>query len=836
MLLSSCSQESNSFLSRTFHNLTARDNAYFLGRERMKELENELENKQKHDYNNVLYPMVTIDTNETKAYKEKTDDIITKASFPIYKHKNSNYVEKSYLLVGKSRILRGEWKLAADTYRYVINDGKIEEDKHQGLIQLEQFFILKKDYRSAGIVAEHLLRKNLSPINQKDFFLTQAQYYRKLEQYQQTRQYLEKAIPLMRGKKERKAKMYFIVAQIYQLQGNDSSAYENYRKVLKNNPSYELFFYTKLYMNQVASTGSSKEQKKIDKYFLKLLKDKKNEEYKDKIYYEMALFEYKKKRIDEALTHLDLSVQSNKGNNFQKGASYLKSAQIYYSDKKNYELAKLYYDSTVSVWDKSNKDFPEINERQKILEEFVRSLKTIKHEDSLQRIAQYDSIKLRVHIDTVVAREKSLAALKAKREEAKKKAQEQKNTPTGSPVITNSNWYFDNATAVARGATDFKKKWGNRVLEPNWRRSNKETEFINDSTNTTSESKDSVVATTEKQIDYAAYMKDIPRTEEQWLASHNRIQEAMLQVGKIYKLKLDEPENSIEMLESLLKRYPQNPKNPEVLYTLYLLYKEKSDVEKAEHYKNRLITEYPKSEFARFLLNPNYREEDKKLQKEIALHYEKGFTLYQQRYYKEADSLLANLQREYPSCDINDKIHLLRILITGETKNTLIYKDQLEAFIAEKAYANRPTIPKAKELLKSAQEHLASLENMGAKISAHDVRYSTNTSKPHLVVLMLGTDVLQQRKTIKSLEDHIRKNYAGIGLQVKAEAISDSTTAITVQLFEAMYPSKMFYESLFRAGIMQSIQDSFYITDENYRKFKNDGRVRTYQNFFRENY
>ncbi len=114
--LNACSQEKNTLLSKGWHNLNARDNAYFLARERTKELEMDIDAKTQSDYNKVLYPVTIIDTNQTKAFKDKTDDIVKKASLPITHHKNSVYVDNSYILVGKSRVLRGEWKLAAETF------------------------------------------------------------------------------------------------------------------------------------------------------------------------------------------------------------------------------------------------------------------------------------------------------------------------------------------------------------------------------------------------------------------------------------------------------------------------------------------------------------------------------------------------------------------------------------------------------------------------------------------------------------------------------------------------------------------------------------------------
>ena len=81
----------------------------------------------------------------------------------------------------------------------------------------------------------------------------------------------------------------------------DAEAYNYYQSTLRNTPEYELEFYTKLNMAQVTVLSKNGDIKKIRKYFKKLLKDPKNLEYKDKIYYEMAYFELKQGNLDGAI-------------------------------------------------------------------------------------------------------------------------------------------------------------------------------------------------------------------------------------------------------------------------------------------------------------------------------------------------------------------------------------------------------------------------------------------------------------------------------------------------------------------------------------------------------
>ena len=52
-----------------------------------------------------------------------------------------------------------------------------------------------------------------------------------------------------------------------------------------------------------------------DAYFQNMLRDQKNKDYLDKIYYEMANFELKRSRIDPAIDYLNQSIQYNTKNN-----------------------------------------------------------------------------------------------------------------------------------------------------------------------------------------------------------------------------------------------------------------------------------------------------------------------------------------------------------------------------------------------------------------------------------------------------------------------------------------------------------------------------------------
>jgi len=701
-MLYSCSQYGTGFVTTHFHNLTARDNAFYLAQERLKETEIELVGTYKDDYGEILNIVYQYDTNQTKSLHQ-LDDIIKKASYPPTKHQNSIYVDRSYVLIGRARMYKGDFKNGMETFKYVNTKGADVDARHDALVQLMRGFTLMKQYKNAATVAE-FIKKELSTFNEKNlcqYYINQAQYYESTDDYKTALKYLEKAEPMVK-KRYNRARINFVMGQIYQLIQKDSSAYEHYKKTIRSNPPYELDFYTRLNMAQVTSIEREGDIRKTEKYFAKLLKDPKNEDFKDRIYYEIANFKYKQSNYDAALSNLSKSVRSTKGNKIQQGRSYLKAGQIYYEKFENFELAKAYYDSALAVWNKTDKDYKSISNRQKILEEFVKYYGTIKREDSLQRISKMDTATLNKFIDKLIADEKT----RIKNEQLAKIAAE-KNAKNQQPVVeTNTNgqdpnslWYFYNTSAIARGANDFINKWGDRPLEDNWRRKTKEKPVLDpllDTTNAVAKNTattDTATAIKEVQIDRSQYYKDIPYTPEQLKASNDKIQESMFNLGKVYSQKLDDNRKAIDTYETLLKRYPDYPNTPEVLYALHVLYQEENITDKSEYYKRKLLTEYPNSLYAKILLNPNYLAENEVNNKLAAQQYKTAYNEYSAKNYKDADSLIQVIKIMYPDNNIADKLSFLQIMIAGRTKNFPVYNSKLQEFIT--SYPDSPLVPKA---------------------------------------------------------------------------------------------------------------------------------------------
>jgi len=719
-ILNSCSQDNNSWAGRTYHDLLARDNPHFLARERMKELEVKVYDMKKDNYNSILHPIPPFDTLKTKSLQKDLDDIIKKSSIPVRRHRNSKFVDHSYILIGRCRMYKGEFKLGVDTYKYVNAQSKQEHARHEALIYLIRAYMAWNQYDNAKSVVDFLDKEKLNEKNKTDYYITKAEYLRHFEEYKEMIPLLKEAAPKLK-KKDQQSRMYFILGQLYQEAGNDTAAYKAYRKTVKLNPPYEMLFISRLNMYQVASLTSDRDTKKIKQYFAKLLKDSKNADFKDKIYYEMGMFEYKQGNLYEAISNYKKSVKANTSGGYQKGLSFLKLAEIYYERLEDYENAALYYDSTAASLDKTDKRYPLVMKREKVLDEFVIYLKTIKREDSLLRLANMDSVSLNKVIDTLVAKEQDeyMSQQIALR---KKKAQDAENAlkPSDKLFANNSNnnndpnappqWYFGIPDAVQQGSNMYIQLWGKRKLEDHWRRAKKEVVMDFGKSNVNQDSIDQADAEEEKQRNYIAplkvdrskYLKDIPFTDKQKANSNALIEEALYQVATIYNHKLDEPDRAIRTYEILLKRYPSSKYVPEVLYNLYLIYKDRND-SKYITYKDILLKDYPHSIYAKLILNPNYYRDSRIANKQAEKEYKEVFQLYKNKTYHESDSVANILLAKYPESDISDKLIYVKLLCKLKTKGpTPALMHELEEF--KTSFPESPLIPEATDLIQTLEK------------------------------------------------------------------------------------------------------------------------------------
>ena len=136
-------------ISKAYHNTTAHYNGYFLAKEKMRVIEEGLQSQMQYDYNQVLPIYPTIDSSTFKAAAADLEDVEKKASFPIQWHKNSKWIDDSYLVIGKTRFYQLNFADAARTFKYVNSTSKDRHTQHEALVWLMRSFLKMEEMDNA---------------------------------------------------------------------------------------------------------------------------------------------------------------------------------------------------------------------------------------------------------------------------------------------------------------------------------------------------------------------------------------------------------------------------------------------------------------------------------------------------------------------------------------------------------------------------------------------------------------------------------------------------------------------------------------------------------------
>ena len=848
VLLGSCSPERNTLTSKAYHNTTAHFNGYYYAREELKKIEAQLWESLQDDHNKILRLLPGIDSSLAKSYDKEVQEAIKMASIAIQRHPNSKWVDDCYLLVGKARLYSLDWGNAIQTYKYVNTKSKDADARHKAIVGLIHTFTEYKEFSNGQAAIDYLQKEELNRVNRKNFLLVKAYFYQMQGNLDYMVRNLTEAESLLR-KKDKPGRIYFIIGQVYQKLGFESEAYEFYKKCLSTNPEYEIDFYARLYMAQVTKITRSRNVAAARKSFRKLLKDGKNKDFQDKIYYEMGMFELKQRNLNEAIAEFNRSIRVGKNKQID-GEAYLRLGEIYYDTLKKYQMSQAYYDSAISSLSQDYEGYAQIKARQEVLNEFVKHLNTIKFQDSLLAMSNIDSITLRNKIDsTFQEKKKREEALAKKMKKRSKRVQIVANTSDEffdlssdgeTPVADeeSGDWYFANPTAMAVGQTEFRRVWGDLQLEDNWRRSQRSNaggavrrNTAEPVTENTEAPQDEGPAADPITVEYTRINAAIPRTEEQKKEALLKIEEAYFRLGDVYYFKLQENDNAVSSYKTLLQRFPDSDFEAEVLYRLYIIFKD-SDPASAESYAAQLKTKHPQSTFAKILINPNYLAESNLAIRQQEALYKTAYEHYEEGEFNASLNTIAKAT-ELGQTIFTPQLELLKILIVGRTEDVNQYQFQLDEF--SKKYAGTPAGDYARKLLETSREFLKNQEKRKG------IEYIKSFEESHyFIIVHKKSDNLGNRASV-ALEKFNQEHFKDLKLKTSNLVLSDDYIITLVadlpRLSSAIEYVHTFNEKLPTMSELRNHKfNNFVITKDNFDIFYRTKGLDEYIYFFEKNY
>ncbi|RMG84691.1 MAG: hypothetical protein D6714_07355 [Bacteroidetes bacterium] len=735
-------------------------------------------------------------------------------------------------------------------------DGKPENYflKHRPAYQeatlwLARTYIERENYTQAERILSQLEESGgTQPDIRAQLYPVKAHFYIKRKKYDQAIPALEEAIELTKDRTE-KARYAFILGQIYQMKGLSDKAYDAFARVIKFGPNYEMTFNAKLAVAQNAwLTGKGTAEDAL-KNLEKMLKDFKNVDYQDRIYFAMAQIELQRDHRDNAIVYLKKSAWYNIGNDIQKAESYYQLATLFY-ETEDYVDAKYYFDSTLNIMDKKDERYePALKLRDNLLD-IARNIEVIELQDSLLRIAQMTEDEQKILAAKIIARkaeeERARIQLEATKARQRELAQGGKgapggglagaNPPGGSAQSASSFWAFDDRK-VKRGLRDFQRVWGSRPLEDNWRRSSQQTFADNGEPVAAAEIAQAAVS----DEDLKSIFKDVPKNEADVKAAHRAIESAMYSLGTLYRIRLQHNQKCVEVLEELLRRYPDTQYKLDALYFLYLAYTDLGDTAKAEMYKRKIIEEYPTSTYAKVLLDPGYVKTLLNDEQKLNKFYDEAYAQFTSGNYQQAFDRIGQVGQKFGALNkLQPRFELLKALCIGNLKGKEAYIEALKEVIGK--YPDSPEATRAKEILRLLDAKQASQPGQNRpNQNAEDSKFKFEEDVLHYVIVVFDEDVnLNDAKV--AVSNYNREYHKLDRLRISniyLGNLENKIPIIVIRRFKDMNKAMDYFDSVqknaddFLPGMKYRI---FPVTQNNYRQILRSKSLEGYQAFFEANY
>ena len=656
MVTVGCSTQKNTAQSRWWHSFNANYNTYFNGSQAYIDGSLEKENGNKDNFTEII-PLYTVGNKASRELgKANFDRAIEKSQKAIHKHsikkrpewtksrkKTEKDIEwlsrreynpflwKAWMLMGRSQFHKGAFDEAAATFSYMSRLYSTQPAIYgKARAWLAKCYVEEGWLYDAEDVIRNMQRDSLHWRAVKEWDYTYADYYIHTGEFDKAIPYLRKVIKHEMRRKQR-AREWYLMGQLQAAVGNKTEAYKAFKHVIRQNPPYELEFNARISMTEVMATGRSKQMVGRLK---RMAASDNNKEYLDQVYYAMGNIYLAEKDTTKAIEAYEKGNEKATRSGIEKGVLLLHLGDLYW-EKEKYGDAKRCYGEAIGLLDKERKDYKQLSDRSKVLDELVPYTDAVYLQDSLQALAAMPEEERNKAIDRVIdalkKKEREERKLQAQAEAEKAQSQNGGNinntpaTPTGNQQ-EKGLWYFYNQMAVNQGKTTFQRQWGKRENIDDWQRINKTVVGTVGSTSDvdelTDEQRDSIFAAEQLQDSLAQvadsaqndphkreyYLKQIPFTPEQIAESNNIITDGLHHAGVIFKDKLDNLPLGEKNLRRLADNYPDYENMDDVYYHLYLLYSRLNRPQTAESYVDMLKNKFPESKWTALLSDPYFKE------------------------------------------------------------------------------------------------------------------------------------------------------------------------------------------------------------------------------------
>jgi tetratricopeptide (TPR) repeat protein len=740
--MGACNSQKENLSTREMQNLTAKFNILFNARTLVKESEQRIQESYLTNYDQTISVFCEPDEKLGKVEAANLDKAILKANIVANEKSQSHFVDDAYVLIGIANYLKADFYNSVEFFTYVYNSYPKEKDNRQAALiwrgrALMQLHRMAEAEASLDTALKYL---KTSKKMVAEAYASKAQWYIYAKAYEPAIPLLNKAIKACKNKAQR-IRLTFLLAQLEHETGKNVVASSHFTQVYKSNAVFDISFNAHLNQLSIAEQNSSKKIDRI-KTLKALLKEDKNSDNFDQIYFQIGRSYQKAGDTKQAVINYKQSVLKNKRNQTQKGLSYLALADLYFNEP-DYVVAKNYYDSTLSVLPSSHPSFEAIRKKNTNLDLLTSKLIIIATEDSLQALAKLPETEQRLKI---------VAQLEQNAKQVAAKKQTTGNSTTGTYIPGNDNssstadtkFYFNNSAALSQGFADFKKRWGNRPLADDWRRS--QTAGMAAMQNNTANNAIAASSSTLKATDGADAINEkvntilftLPNTPDKLVQSNLRIANAYYEIGNYYREVAQDKAAAIGTFEELLAKFPNYENTAAVCYNLFRLYAD-LDSAKSASFKATILKNYPNSLYAKVILDPEFSE--KQDEEALALNkaYNQIFDEFAKKNYTNTLVCIQELKAQFGENKFSPQLAYLKTIAEGHQEELAPFETSLKNIVS--------TYPDDKLITPLVKNHLVFIEKNRKILAA---KLAVLTDKDPLVYALVEetkTDSLTSKPT-----------------------------------------------------------------------------------------
>ena len=722
----------------------------------------------------------------------------------------------------------------------------------EAILWLAKSYIERENWTSADYQFRRLETDDiLPPAVQEELPVARAYYHMQRENYPQVIPFLEQAIEKASKRKD-KARYAYIIAQLYDRQGKSDMAAEFYQKSLDFANTYDMEFNTELSIirssvkNQTLSRADA--QAKLEK----MAKDIKNEKFLGRIYYTMATMALEENDITAAIGHLEKSVETVGDDQFQAIESQYLLATLY-MQRLQYVEADAAYKATAAIMKQTDPRYKQVKKLADNLTDIAINLNTIALQDSLLRLSYMTEEQLKEVAKQLKKKQQEEAAKAAA--ESKYNAASTKTAPSNPALAnniggtipqnrTNTNepaasrfWAYEDQRDLKKVKREFDRTWGDIPLSDFWRVSSKAQQYAS-AVEEPGEGQEGEIGLYESEIE--DFFRDVPKSDSARSLNHTQIRKSMLLLGQLYRDRLEDFKSSIEVLESILVKYPDAPEKLEIYYQLYLSSLSGGDHARTEKYKNLIISEYPNSRFAKVLSDANFAASQQSEHDRLVQYYDETYDLFELGNHEEVLNRVRDLENKFGVNNVMmGKFELVKAMSLGAQIGKEAYVDALKYIIAR--YPNSEEEKKAQDMLLLLGD-AGSTKTYG-ETGLSTAKFTVEDNALHFVIIYVQNQDEVSLNDSKVAVAEFHKKYFQLDNLKMTNLVFDPSknhSLLLVRSFTSKDKAMKYYETALRNPLdflpKNAIFQVYPITQKNYREVIKARTLDSYREFFEANY